>query len=72
MAWENFENFASSNIAKLRYDAEQMILEVEFHGGGIYQYYDVPEAIWDGMKAASSQGSYLHSSIKGQFRYSKV
>lgn len=72
MTWESFDNFTSSNIAKLKYDAEQMVLEVEFHGGSVYQYYDVPEVIWNELKSAQSQGTYLNSSIKGHFRYSKV
>lgn len=69
---EEYSNFASSNIARLRYDSETSVLEVTFHNGGTYQYYDVPENIWVDFKSASSKGKFLHANIKGNFRYSKV
>lgn len=72
MAWETFNNFQSSNIASLKYDSETWTLEVTFHGGSMYHYFDVPENIWEGLKNAASQGVYLNAEIKGQFRYSKV
>ena len=34
---------ASSNIASVGYDREAHILEIEFHHGAIYQYFDVPK-----------------------------
>lgn len=38
---------SSSNIASIGYDASDMILEVEFLNGAIYQYYDVPQSVYD-------------------------
>ena len=48
---------SSSNIASIGYDPMQMILEVEFLNGSIYQYYDVPEALYEGIMSASRTGS---------------
>lgn len=72
MAWETFDNFQSSNIALLKYDDETWTLEVTFHGGSTYHYFDVPEHLWDGIKNANSKGVYLNAEIKGHYRYSKV
>ena len=72
MAWEDFDGFQSSNIALLKYEVETWTLEVTFHGGGIYHYFDVPAEIWNDLKTAESQGKYLNSNIKGHFRYAKV
>lgn len=72
MAWESFNNFTSSNISSLRYETDSLTLEVGFHNGGVYQYYDVPPQVWGGFKAAESQGKYLAEHIKGHYRYSKV
>ena len=72
MAWETFNNFTSSNIVSLRYDSTTSTLEVSFHNGGLYHYYDVPPQIWEALKVASSQGQYLAAHIKGHYRYSKV
>ncbi len=64
---------SSSNIASIGYDASDMILEVEFLNGAIYQYYDVPQSVYDGLMFASSHGSYLDAYVKkGGYRYSKI
>lgn len=62
----------SSNISRLKYVRETMVLTVEFQNGGRYDYYDVPERIFEGMKAASSKGQYLAQNIKGKYRYARV
>jgi len=72
MAWEEFNSFTSSNISGLRYESSTTTLEVSFHNGGVYQYFDVPDSVWQGFKTATSQGTYLHENIKGHYRYSKV
>lgn len=72
MAWETATAFTSSNISDLRYDESSSILEVWFKNGGIYQYFDIPRQVWEGLNAAGSKGEYLHQHIKGNYRYSKV
>lgn len=62
----------SSNIASIGYDSESQILEIEFLNGGVYQYFDVPERVYEGLIAADSHGKYLAANIKGTYRYSKV
>lgn len=64
---------SSSNIVSIGYDANDMILEVEFKSGAVYQYYDVPQHIYDGLMAASSHGSYLDVYVKkGGYHYSQI
>ncbi len=63
---------SSSNVAAIGYDEASGTLEIEFLDGSVYQYFDVPENIYAGLKSASSIGSYLASQIKGSYRYSKV
>lgn len=41
------QSVESSNLASIGYDAENEILEVEFKHGGVYQYFDVPENVYD-------------------------
>lgn len=62
----------SSNIASIGYDANSQTLEVEFLNGGVYQYFDVPQHIYDGIMSADSHGQYLAQNIKGVYRFSKV
>ena len=62
----------SSNIASIGFDEDSSTLEIEFHSGAVYQYFDVPFAVYDGLIEAGSQGQYLAQHIKGQYRYVKV
>jgi len=62
----------SSNIASIGFDEDTNTLEIEFHNGGVYQYFDVPFAVYDGLIEANSKGQYLAQQIKGQYRYVKV
>ena len=62
----------SSNIARFGYDVANQVLCVEFSNGSVYQYFDVPENVFDQMKAASSKGMFLAQVIKGAYRYARV
>lgn len=63
---------ASSNVAEVGYDPTRRVLEVLFRSGGLYQYFDVPEAEYTALCRASSVGGYLNQNIKGRFRYSRI
>lgn len=62
----------SSNIESIGYDPNSETLEIEFLNGAIYQYFDVPEHVYQELMNADSHGKYLVSHIKGIYRYSKV
>lgn len=69
----NRDRVSSSNLASIGYDASQNILEIEFHSGGIYQYFNVPERVYSGLMAASSHGSYFDSHVKkAGYRFRKI
>lgn len=63
---------SSSNIARIGYDQATQILMVEFLKGSLYQYFDVPLAVYEGFIAAESKGKYLATQIKGIYRYARV
>ncbi|WP_299082971.1 KTSC domain-containing protein [uncultured Ruegeria sp.] len=62
----------SSNVAAIGYDDGSETLQVEFNSGATYQYFDVPEHIFDAMLESTSKGQFLHQNIKGAFRFSRV
>lgn len=66
------ESVSSSNIASIGYDESSETLEIEFLNGGLYQYFDVPQRVYEELIAADSHGKYLAANIKGTYRYSKV
>jgi hypothetical protein len=58
------QSVESSNIASIGYDAENEILEIEFNHDLIYQYFDVPENVYDELINANSHGQYFDRNIK--------
>ncbi|RKN83482.1 helicase HerA-like domain-containing protein [Ulvibacterium marinum] len=66
------KSVSSSNIQSIGYDSSSETLEVEFLNGGIYQYFDIPEQVFEKLMGAGSHGKYLANNIKGKYRYSKV
>lgn len=63
---------ASSNIASIGYDADTDTLEVEFLSGAIYQYYNVPQNMYDQLMQAGSKGRFLNTYIKNAYPYSRL
>jgi hypothetical protein len=68
----NRKPVSSSNLKSVGYDQSSNTLEIEFHGGRVYQYYNVPKKIYQGLMAASSHGRYHHRRIKDSYRYSRI
>jgi hypothetical protein len=66
------ERVRSSNIKSVGYDPGDMTLEIEFHDGGIYRYFNVPADVHEGLMRASSKGAYFHDHIKERYRFRKV
>ena len=65
------EPVTSTNVVSLGYDAESETLEVEFKSG-VYQYYNVPQSIYDEMIASESIGKFLNVYIKPVYPYARV
>lgn len=66
------ESVRSSNIASIGYEEINEILEIEFLSGGIYQYLDVPEDVYDELMEADSHGKYFASNIKDVYEFVKI
>jgi lysyl-tRNA synthetase, class II len=54
----------SSAIKRFRYTASAKKLTIEFTSGGVYDYLDVPEAVYEGLKSAPSKGQYVAEHVK--------
>jgi hypothetical protein len=63
---------SSSHLVSVGYDPLSHTLEIEFKDGSVYQYYNVPSAIYQGLMNASSQGIYFHAHIEGKYQYRKM
>lgn len=63
---------SSSSIASVEYYRSTQTLEVVLRHGGVYQYFDVPERVYEEFIRADSPGTYFNSAIKGVYRYVRV
>jgi uncharacterized protein YuzE len=68
MVWYDAD---SSMISAFGYDEAEGVLEVAFHNTGVYRYHDVPRHVFEGLRDASSKGSYLRSEIIDIYPYEK-
>lgn len=54
-------------IAEIRYDDERNLLEVLFHNGRVYRYFDVPPEEYDALIGADSVGRYFNQEIRKRY-----
>lgn len=70
MKW--IEASESSAIARFGYDGASQELMVEFKHGAAYNYFDVPESVFEQMKTAPSKGRFFSDNINGQYHYTRL
>lgn len=64
----NRVTIVSNNLRSVGYDAQQQVLEIEFHAGGIYQYQGVPVKVYNELMTAPSKRSYFERNIKHKYQ----
>lgn len=62
----------SSNLWSVGYDPISQTLEVEFRNGSDYQYFGVPQAVYNGLMAAPSHGRYHYYNIRYGYNYQRI
>ena len=63
---------ASTHLASVGYDSSPKILEIEFKGGSVYQYFNVPYSVHQALMGARSKGGYFAQSIKPRYQCRQV
>jgi hypothetical protein len=54
------------------YDEARQLLQLEFRGGAIYQYFDVPAAVHQVLLDAPSKGRCFVHTVRGKFAYRRI
>jgi hypothetical protein len=68
----NRTSVSSSNLRSIGYDSATNTLEIAFHGGRVYQYFNVPKSVYHGLMNAASHGKYHHRRIKDRYPYERI
>ena len=63
---------SSSNIAAIGYDSERAELRIEFTTGSLYEYYEVPQYVFDEFLAAESKGGYANEKIYKEYNQQRI
>ena len=62
----------SSELRWVGYEESTSLLEVEFHSGEIYRYFDVPARLLLELLEAESIGRFFNAHIRSKFKFEKV
>ncbi len=62
----------STMIRTVGYDAERQLLQIEFQNRSLYQYLDVPEAVYAELLQSPSKGTCFNQRIRAQFDFVRV
>jgi len=61
------ERCESSNLSTYGYSPERRTLAVSMKTGELYQYHDVPPALWAAFQKAPSKGTFYGRAVRGKF-----
>jgi hypothetical protein len=62
----------SSNLAGVRYQPYTGVLEVAFHNGRVYQYFEVPPQTYTALMDAASHGHFFNFHIRNNFPFRQI
>jgi hypothetical protein len=79
----NRQSVTSSNVKEVGWEPDEDAgsdeqkgkngtLEVEFHSGHVYQYFNVPEQVFRALVTADSPGRALNRDVIGRYEEDRV
>lgn len=54
-------------LTGVAYNHHRAVLQLEFRGGTVYQYFQVPHQIYENLLKADSKGTYFNRHIRAFF-----
>ena len=61
----------STTLASVGYDAEALVLELQFCNHAIYRYHSVPCSVYRDLLAADSKGKLCNQCIRPHFAFTR-
>ena len=66
------QSIETEKFRSIGYDSENLILEIEFHDGSVYQYRTVPEGIHCSLMETPYKEIYFLQNIKNHYFSEKL
>lgn len=63
---------ASTEITQVGYQEDSETLEIKFQHGGLYQFFNVPADVFQGLLSAPSKEGYYQAKIGERFPCSRI
>ena len=60
-----YQFVVSSNLSAIAYDPRTREMEIEFKGGAVYRYFNVPKRVYTGLLNSGSHGKYFWRYVRG-------
>ncbi len=62
----------STAIARFAYRPALGALDVQFVGGRVYRYFDMPEQVARAFARSGSKGGYFNRAIRDRYRFERL
>jgi hypothetical protein len=62
----------SSSIHHVGYDRDTQRLFLDYEGGRLYEYFDVPDELYVRLMSATSIGRFVNYAIKPHYHYKEI
>ena len=62
----------SSNLKWVSYNSRSHEMLIQFQSGAVYQYWDVPGNISQGLVQADSPGKFFNQNVRNRYNYKRV
>jgi hypothetical protein len=62
----------STVISKARYEYDKYRLRLEFKNGMLYDYKNVPNHVFEGLRISASKGKFINKYILPIYKYKSV
>jgi hypothetical protein len=62
----------STTINSVAYNPEDRMLEIEFQGGKVYHYHNVPQDVYYSLLNATSAGKYFNENIRDLYPFKEI
>ncbi|PYK56289.1 MAG: KTSC domain-containing protein [Verrucomicrobia bacterium] len=62
----------STGLKSVGYDAVAHVIEVELLSGRIQRYFDVPQPVYEALKAALSKTQYFNDNVAGKYESCQI
>jgi hypothetical protein len=62
----------STVIRSIEYSAAAAVLTIVFVTGSVYEYYGVPQDVYDQFKSYREKGVFYNGRIRNKYRFARV